>query len=336
MWDETKLETHIVKNLKSVMAESAAMSACADYISARGQVLKLIEEIKAAEPELSDHGPRHIHDVLENAWFLIEGQDICEVSCYILCLSILYHDVGNYYERVNHNKKIAEIFNETFPKVDSRNALRSLVTKIAGAHTGKSLGGNDDTLKDLEIQNTNIFKTQIDAQELGAILRFADEMAEGPHRTSYYRLKKDGYEEESKKYHAYARCCQSSVSDRKAGRILLNYIIPIEHKNGNVYHIESGYLLSEFLGFVYDRILKFDQERKYCRHYSKSLADFKETSIVIEFVLNDEETIPTKLQPLVLNDLIIPGNTTKELHEYDKDYKIESIIEQLSGVGGHE
>ncbi|MCZ4280391.1 hypothetical protein O4H49_06360 [Kiloniella laminariae] len=359
MWEDTRLELHVKENLHNVIGQNKAEDAYACYVNARNAVLKLSAEIKAKEPNLSDHGPVHIHDVLENAWGLVEGQGLCVLNLYVLALSIAYHDIGNFFGRKNHNKKIAEIFNETFPEhYEFKKTLRSQVTKIAGAHTGKARDGSDNTLQDLVDDTNYIHKKPIKMRSLAGILRFADEMAEGPQRTSGYRLTKNDYDEISKPFHVYASCCEPCASHRERGSLFLNYSIPIEiikdkvddsKKNTNIFsgiknllssssktdnplivHNTSKMPLSELLDLIYHRVIKFDQERKYCRYYSSVLDDFKETSVVIEFSLNDEEILPLDLKPLVLSDLVVPGDVSKTIHSIDPAYDIPSIIDKIN------
>lgn len=358
MWEDTKLEQYVKEKLHEVIGETKAEEAYACYVTARNAVLKLSGEIKVREPNLSDHGPEHIHDVLENAWDLVKGQELCALNLYVLSLAIAYHDIGNFFGRDRHNQKIAEIFNETFPENEIKRDMRSQVTKIAGAHTGKARDGTNNTLQDLADDTFYVRKQPIKMQSLAAILRFADEMAEGPQRTSGYRLKKDDYDEKSKPFHAYASCCTPCASHRERGCLFLYYSIPIEFikdevteretdvslfdqfkniitsttktEEAAIVHSASKIPLTVLLELIYRRVIKFDQERKYCRYYSSILNDFKETSVVIEFSQNDEEILLLDLKPLVLSDLVVPGEVSKTIHSIDPAYDISNIIEKIT------
>jgi len=118
-------------------------------------------------------------------------------------------------------------------------------------------------------------------------LRFADELAEGPQRTSKFMLDSHKFEKESEIYHRYASCTNIFI-DRGNGRIALTFHVKFEidgHK-----HLR-GRNLKNFTGlmdYIYRRIIKLDQERRYARHYSEFLAPFKRTSVEFNFYANEE------------------------------------------------
>lgn len=330
MWEDTKLEAYVKENLEQAIGKSKAENAYSSYVVARDAAMKVALEIKAKEPNLSDHGPEHIRDVLENAWDLVRDQDLCILNLYVLCVAIAYHDIGNFFGRDKHNQKIAGIFNDTFPDHEElKRPLRALVTKIAGAHTGKALDGTDNTLQDLNDDALHLFKKPIKAQNLAAMLRFADEMAEGPQRTSGIRIKQDDYEEKSRPFQIYASCCQPCASHRMRESFFLHYLIPIEFQGEQIEHRGTGMPLSDLLTLIYKRVIKFDQERKYCRYYSEYLGAFKQTSVLIEFFLNDEEVLPIGLEPLILSDLVVPGDASKAINDIDSNYNVVNITDKL-------
>jgi metal-dependent HD superfamily phosphatase/phosphodiesterase len=86
--------------------------------------------IRTSEPNLTDHGPDHIENVLNNAYKLIEPTINHLLSCdvtidkpifshldlYFLCQAILFHDVGNLFGRNKHNQTAYKVINEKFSK----------------------------------------------------------------------------------------------------------------------------------------------------------------------------------------------------------------------------
>ena len=63
-------------------------------------------------------------------------------------------------------------------------------------------------------------------RELAAVLRFADELAEGPQRTSEFMQAEGLYESESQQFHDYANSTHILI-DRGTNRIILTYEIGI-------------------------------------------------------------------------------------------------------------
>eukprot|EP01037_Dinobryon_pediforme_P007472 gene7472-7536_t len=94
---------------------------------------------------------------------------------------------GNVDGRVGHNKKITEVYNQVRNKDPRFNQERRVVIKGAEAHCGKTKAGDRDTLLNVE-EIESIDGSRIRLRELSAILRFADELAEGPQRTSSYMI----------------------------------------------------------------------------------------------------------------------------------------------------
>ena len=130
------------------------------------------------------------------------------LELYLLSVSILFHDVGNLHGRVDHHRKISSIYNACRHQEPRFNTERTAVLSIAGAHTGCTKDGSKDTLRD--VYPGSFQGETIRGQELAAVLRLADELAEGPHRTSAYLLHHGGYKPASQIYHRYASAADSS------------------------------------------------------------------------------------------------------------------------------
>ena len=263
-----------------------------DYLHERDFLAtNLLEDIKSTFADGTDHGPRHILNVLENAGLLLdvpksygsrfelkEGvvwnhhQGLCSMHWLSLISSILYHDVGNVVDRRDHQTRIDEIYARVWgSKAGIRHQHRDIIRTIGRAHCGKAQDGSADTLK--AVGNKIPFKgVPIRAQELAAVLRFADELAEGPQRTSQVKLNAAAYSPDSEIYHRYASATHVTI-DKASKRIALTYYLGVT--KGEDGEIENEGKLRDLLIFVFNRIQKLDEERQFTRHYTPLLDDFR-------------------------------------------------------------
>lgn len=284
MWTETIIEQHLKRRLKACYDEQNADFFYSLFFDAKSYLCdNIYSQIPSKEPTLTDHTEKHIINVLNNAWKLVSDKEekecgLNEIELLLLCVSILFHDVGNLHGRDNHNKKIADIYNAArSSKLNKCQQERQLVLKIVKAHCGKSKKGDKDTLLDVQ-ESSHLFDKPIRVRELAAILRFADELAEGPQRTSQYMLEKGLIQEDSMIYHLYASITQVVV-DKGDGRVVLTY---------NIDYPIKEYSLIELLKFVYMRILKMDMERRYCKYYAPTIGTMKRTEASINFTINGD------------------------------------------------
>ncbi|MES2661170.1 MAG: hypothetical protein V4689_21295 [Verrucomicrobiota bacterium] len=308
-----------------------------EYLHERAYLFdNLLEEIKNSFPDGTDHGPRHIVNVLNNADRLLDveslqrGNDkstdeLCSLHWLCLISSILYHDVGNVIDRKDHQHKVEEIYNKVWgQKAKNRMQHRDLIRLITRAHCGTALDGSSDTLK--EVSNKVPFRGKpIRAQELSAIIRLADELAEGEQRTSLYRLESGGYSAESIVYHEYAKATHVTI-DKSSRRIALTYYINVER--GEDGEISDEPKLRKLIEFIFHRIQKLDEERQYTRHYTGFLDSFKETSIAMNFSVNGSMT-SIGLSELVITDLKIPGAMRPRIAEINSAYDVDRIVNAL-------
>jgi hypothetical protein len=86
--------------------------------------------------------------------------------------------------------------------------------------------------------------------------------------------------------------------------------------------------LDEFLGFVYKRIEKLDQERQYTKHYCELLSPFKKTSVSFNFWYKKDQ-IPIDLKAIVLSDLVVPGDPGKTVVDHDNQYDPSLLVNAL-------
>lgn len=336
MWNEQKIERYLQNRLSAELGEDVGKNYYADYLTARKYLVEeVLPSIKATEPSLTDHGAPHIANVLKNAWYLLTYhtddekekykiiKKLTAHDLYVLCLSILFHDVGNINGRENHNKKISDIYKAVRGDVAKYRTERSLILKAAEAHCGKTKSGSRDTLKEIDNNPHTLFGDAINFLDIVSILRFADELAEGPQRTSDYLLKTDKISLDSMLYHKYANITNIFI-DRGTERIVLQYFIDIKNENADT--------LKELLSFTYERIIKLDEERRYAKFYSKMLEPFKKTEVTFSFT-NDGEPIDVNIGKIILPDVcIIPGEKTpcgSELTAKFGELNIDVIINQL-------
>ena len=86
------------------------------YVGARNKLIENVyDEIRGTEPNLTDHGWRHIQNVQDNAIKLLPNLDdnadtLSPLEMYCLGMSILFHDVGNIISRKDHEQSIGGIF----------------------------------------------------------------------------------------------------------------------------------------------------------------------------------------------------------------------------------
>ena len=327
MWNTRKFEDLMLSRLKTQLDDQKGEETYAVYQTTRTRLIdNVLAEFKGADSQLSDHGPRHIENVLDNAYFLLSDSALnylTGIEAYLLGIIILFHDVGNLYGRMNHHKKVAEIFDWARGTGPSVRREKALVLAAIKAHTGKASDGTYDTLKDVGPQD-HLGSARVRLQELAAILRFADELAEGVQRTSEFMLEKGLYSGDSQIYHEYASITNVFI-DRGNERVLITYEIALTPATPN----DSAWKqrLATLLDFIYKRAIKLDQERRYARYYSEVLGQFKATWVKLNFHCHGQ--ISDFLPSLKLDDKIIPGDPGKSLPEIDPAYRVSNLVDTL-------
>jgi hypothetical protein len=327
------IEEQLEKRLKSGKEKITVVEGTqhfANYIAARQRLVEeILPEIKAIENSLTDHGERHIGNVLDNIYELI-GKDIKRVTLmehYFLCLLALFHDVGNIHGRKGHYKKnvIFEIYGYVRgndPKFDDE---KNLVAEVASKHSGKATDDSFDTIKELSANEEGLWGKGVNLRKCAAVLRFADELAEGIQRTSNFMSQYHKYDSDAEIHHKYAKCFSMYIG-KNENRIALTYKIKIDTSNKKIWDETK-----ELLEYIYHRIIKLNNERLYNKYYAEILSNFKRVEVVLNFIV-DEIPIIIGLKQLVLTDLIIPGEEDiKDIAKNDKEYTIDEIIQKIKG-----
>lgn len=303
-----EFELYVERELHSQLSKERATETFAAYVEARPKVHQEIERIAKTEPDLTDHGPRHIDDVMKRVLALIsiDSRDhglACH-DLYILIMATLFHDVGNLFGRKKHNEQIGQVFDFARGKSAAVRREKSLVLLAARAHTGLSSSGDENTLIELD-ENAHFHDGSVQLRSIAAILRLADELAEGPHRTTEFYRKKVGYSDTSGIFHEYANCT-STLADRKNKRICLSYDIDLDDYVHVNRELDKQKLIS-LLDYIKLRITKLDQERRYTRYYCNVIEPFNRTEVTIGFSF-DGNVLPNPIS-FSLDDLVIPGHS---------------------------
>lgn len=320
---------------------------------------EVLSWIAKKEGNLSDHGILHIENVFENAARLLNlnpeaeingaddkkpfcGVDIKPVEAFVLGMALMFHDSGNIMGRKGHAKNGRVTMNEVLKDLLKIEEIRG-IDQVMSAHSGVTPSGDPDTIKALAAAPCYICKEPVRMRQLAALVRFSDELAEGPQRTSNYLRDQGAFtiqkpneltselKEERNIFHDYASITTVNI-DRGNGRIALQYNIDLEDK---MFASPNGVVreyLEPLLNLIFYRIKKTDDERRYARFYGgKLLADFHTTEALVQFH-RDGQDIETGLKPLVLNDLVVPPRSedikksTDWIREQDAAYDIQNLM----------
>jgi hypothetical protein len=338
-WITTKYEKAMKEYLIAKLGDTEGQIIYTDYESIRNELIKdnFFKEIKIKEPFLSDHSERHIMDVQNRAFKLIdnfEEQGLSTTDVYCLALMILFHDVGNIFGRKGHDSipKIAEVYNQYRARPQNYGEERRVITTGASAHSGLSRVGCKDTLK--HVKKDSIKEDEVNLPELAAILRFADELAEGKHRTCSFLSNKGMYEKKSAIFHKYAGITEIRI-DRPLGRIVITYTINVS-ENFSENKAEQKEII-DLVHFSFYRAIKLDQERMYTKYYSLILRPFKYVTVLYKFEKN-YTPLDLDIEPIIFEDKYpVPGvdfvkdpnNAKKMMYKNYPTFRFEDVISQL-------
>lgn len=336
-WINTSFENAMQSLFILKMGDIKGDELFGEYTSIRNAMVRdnFFKETKGVAPNLSDHSERHVQDVFERAYRLIGDNDFKGLSVYeVYCLSlmILFHDVGIIYGRDNHEaiERIADVHKKYRETTCNYRDERRVVSMGASAHSGCSKAGCKNTLK--YVQQGSLKGESINLQELASVLRFADELAEGPQRTCSFMAERDLIDSKSKIYHKYAEITSINI-DRKLGRVALSYHIDIPKNMDNCAQRD----LEELLRFTFYRAIKLNMERVYTKFYSDLLKAFKCVTVQYNFSKNE---IPLEIdfdRVIFEDECPVPGQTgvnnandaeCEFVSKYPK-FKIADIVETL-------
>ena len=258
-WEILEIERELKHALIDEFGEPQGDKLYGEYTLAREKLLPIARNVTRTEPDLTDHGPDHLADVLNQAHDITPPGHLQPRELLALLLSILFHDTGNIHGREGHEKKVSDIYDHVRGTPTPSLQEKKIVLAVVGAHGGEARNGSKDTIRDLP--DTEAFlKKPIRMQEIAAILRFADELAEGKQRTCEYLRRTQAFDINSEKYHDYADITEICV-DRGSERIALTYNIGLTSKDSDI-DADQLERLKRLLTFAYHRIRKLDEERR--------------------------------------------------------------------------
>ena len=244
------------------------------------------------------------------------------IELYLLGLGVLFHDVGNLEGRSEHNRRIACFYD--FVRLGAQFAQeKSLVVQISQAHSGKTQTGSRNTLSDVP-QSSHLDGHPVRTREIAAIIRFADELAEGPQRTSQYLRETGGYAPESVSFHDYASATNMCI-DCGNGRIAVTYQFEVSLQAALEKELER---FKGLLNFTYGRLGKMDLERRYARfHCIKPLLPFREISVRLDIQI-DGEFLDLDLETIISDEVNL-DRSAELISERDSKWDADALVNQL-------
>ena len=293
----SEIEKKLEEKLAIELGEDKGRERFAHYTLAKEPLPNVLNEIKGRYPEYTGHDIGHVNRVLEKIYMLL-GESIDKINCeelYLLLMAALFHDSGMVVSRDDHQNKIDLVFDAIRGTKDEVRAEKKLVKRIVRAHTGIGLDGSFDTLKDVD-EKAPFEGKSIRLREISAVLRLADELEEERKRAAEFAFKNKMVSDESGIHHEYAKSINVHI-DRNDGRIVLGYDISVAPDD-----FESK------IGFIFKRIVKLDNERRYVKYYSDILSPFKETQVTIDFWGQGNEEIEQLSETFVLDDKVLPSS----------------------------
>lgn len=326
IWNETNFEKNLKKVLKAKLGRETGDEYMSLYIQARQFLLEnVFEEIRGREPNLTDHGSRHIRHVLDNAFKLLEGdlKYFSPIEHYVLGLSVLFHDTGNLLGRRQHREHIAHFYDHV--RTDSTRFAqeKALVVRISQAHTGKTRNGSRNTLAGVE-RLSHLDGESVRPREIAAILRFADELAEGRQRTSAYLKTTSSYTAESIRHHTYSAATNITI-DGNNERIAITYQFSVSTEEDLEKELSH---LAESLEFAYKRLAKTDVERRYARfHCPTPLVRFRKISVCLSIQVDGEFVQP--LETAISDEVNLDSPPLDTPISRDPDWKPEAIVDRI-------
>lgn len=87
MWEDLKIEKYAFKKFVDDLGNSNGTLLCNNYQTTRRALVEdILPEIKARESSLTDHGPKHVENVLTNVDQLLGSEGLKKLnSCELYC-----------------------------------------------------------------------------------------------------------------------------------------------------------------------------------------------------------------------------------------------------------
>lgn len=208
---------------------------------------------------LNAHGQSHIKMVIDKVTMLLSHNDISlsNYEVFLLLLSIQFHDIGHI---INGRDQHAENAAKILSKIDSPlldTVEKKVIFQISSAHSG-----NKNPIGNLPINDT-FYNESVRYRLLSALLRLGDELADGKERSSSFLLENNLIPSESKLYHAFSYCLNSSYVQLENHTVCLKFFLSKEHViNKYKRRDEEVFLIDE----IYSRTLTTFIE---CLYYNR-------------------------------------------------------------------
>lgn len=311
-------------------------------ISKKSELIERYKKIKTAfskenkfinntNKHFTDHSIGHIVEVQNRLYEILQQskEELTVVELYITLSTTFFHDWGNVIDREGHRDATSVFYNEIFTSQEIYPQELLAFNNVVRAHTGSSIAGDKDTLKD--VKDTFVHQKESRLQLIAAILRFADELAECPERVNISYIKTTPLPQDSLLHHLHALFIRNIVESAK-GRIAVTYSIGIINKGNNEYTVsypgtDKEISLAIFLQFLSERIQKTNMERRYTQYYMRKLALFHEMSVSITFIFMKDKQFSGKsytYPAFTLTDKVLLDNPTK------LPFDSASIIDELN------
>ena len=248
-------------------------------------------------------------------------------------LAVLFHDVGNIFGRDNHQKKIGEAYDKALTHAGRDRSEWLILQKLVDSHCGVAIDGTKDTINGLSRGTAyNIDGNLVSMGDIAAVLRFADELAEGPQRTSDFISQHLALPKDSEIYHQYANSVNYCI-DKRNKRVVLTCSISVGSNMKSIDEFDEDF--KTLMRFIVERIEKLNDERRYNRFYSDWLEPFKRLEITIN--IEDDSKYKRHLGEIILpeiNDKVIPdsqkGHLKNQHPQYDESKILEAILERVN------
>jgi len=328
VWDEKEIEKITKRKLVKQLGKQKGKEKYARYTSAKSYLCENVyDQIQNHGSEgLTDHSAKHVSNVIDCAAKLmgdVKGDPVYTgIDCYCLLLAILFHDVGNIYGRDDHQNKIDEVYSAALNSTSKHRAEKILIKSIVGAHCGKDKEGNEiDTMAKLMKSGDSIDGYSVRTLDVAAVIRFADELAEGPQRTSDFVSEYCNMPESSTVYHEYAKTVEVHI-DRNDERVILKYQVLVNVRNN-----DSDDAFKELIKFILARVEKVNDERRYNRFYTEWLQPFKKLEVTINLLTDDDyERKVSVIQFPPITDKVLPGSSKGSLASIYPKFEENTVL----------
>lgn len=261
----------------------------------RNNVYKHIGAATSAEDGgiYTDHGIDHFNAVIDYAGKLIELDNktnncIDPYEVFLLLTSILLHDAGNVYGRLNHEKEAFSILN-TIKEFLTDSFECKIIADLAEVHGGKTDTGDKDTIGNKRWKDKHSFGgISYRPNLIAALVRFADEICEDCNRCAKHLIETNKLPKPSEVFHHYANSIKSVEVDRLDKSIRLEIFIDEQNVHKKLGKLsEEVYLIDEIMS----RLEKMNNERIYCTRFMCDVIQLRQIKASIFIVDKSYSTL---------------------------------------------